>query len=42
MAESDPRMSDWAQVREGNARTALRQLVALIAEDRTDRAAATP
>jgi len=40
MAESDPRMSDWAQVREGNARTALRQLVALIAEDRTDRAAA--
>lgn len=40
MAESDPRITDWARVRKANAREGLRKLVGIIAEDRTDRAEA--
>ena len=45
MAEHDPQIrllrngpSDWAEVRRGNARMGLRKSVAIIAENRTDRA----
>ena len=42
MAESDPKIApqDWFAVRKRNARAGLRKLVAIVAENRTDRAEA--
>lgn len=40
MAEADLQSDDWAQVRRRNARQALRELVARVADDRTDSAEA--
>jgi carnitine monooxygenase subunit len=40
MAESDPAMTDWAQIRRRSARVMLRETVDLIARDDTDRAPA--
>ena len=42
MAESDPHIvqKDWPAVRKRNARTGLRKLVSIVAENRTDRAEA--
>lgn len=38
MADRDPREADWASVRRTNGRAGLRKLVAIVAENRTDRA----
>jgi phenylpropionate dioxygenase-like ring-hydroxylating dioxygenase large terminal subunit len=40
MAEADPQADDWALARRRSAREGLRGMVALIAQDRTDRAEA--